>query len=112
MTVLELEAGCGDYKVVKPSSVVEDSDDVLLVTGNGGQECINIVKPDLQWCNCGVWQDFLNPCCHACEVFRKWKEMEFIHVLMNLVHPYYTFEFVQSFFKKNVFPVCLETIVK
>ena len=55
MTVLELEAGCGDYKVVKPSSVVEDSDDVLLVTGNGGQERINIVKPALQWCSCGVW---------------------------------------------------------
>jgi hypothetical protein len=32
MIVLELEAGCGDFKVVEPSSVVEDSDDVLLVT--------------------------------------------------------------------------------
>ncbi len=78
MTVLELEAGCGDFKVVEPSLVVEDSNDVLLVTGNGGQERINIVEPDLQWFSCGVWQDFLYPCCHACAVFRKWKEKEFI----------------------------------
>jgi hypothetical protein len=65
---------------------VEDSDDVLLVTGNGGQERINIVKPDLQWRSCGVWQDFLYPCHHACVVYRKWKEKEFIYVLMNLLH--------------------------
>ena len=110
MTVLELEAGCGDFKVVEPSSLAEDSEDVLLVTGNGGQDRINIVKPDLQWCSCGVWQDFLYPCRHAYAVFRKWKEKEFMYVLMNLVHPYYTFEFVQSSFTNNIYPVCLETI--
>ena len=111
MTVLELEAGCGDFKVVEPSSLAKDTDDVLLVMGNGGQDRINIVKPDLQWCSCSVWQDFLYPCRHACAVFRKWKEKEFTYVLVNLVHPHYTlFEFVQNTFKNNVFPVCLETI--
>jgi hypothetical protein len=59
--VLELEAGCGDFKVVEPWSVVEDSDNVLLVTRNGGQDRSNIVKPDLQWGSCSVWQDVLYP---------------------------------------------------
>jgi hypothetical protein len=44
-------------------------------------------------------------------VFRIWKkEKEFSYVLGNLVHPFYTFEFVHNTFTKNVFPVCLETI--
>jgi hypothetical protein len=69
-----------------------------------------LVKPDLQWYSCGVWQDFLYPCQQACAVFRKWKEKDFAYVVGNLVHPYYSFEFVQNTFKNNVFPVCLETI--
>ncbi len=56
--MLELEAGsAGDFKVVEPS----DSDDVLLA-GDGKWwargDRISIVKPDLLWCSCGVWQDF------------------------------------------------------
>ena len=113
MTVVELESGCGDFKVVEPSSLAEDDLAENTVRSSAGyldQNRINIVKPDLQWCSCGVWQDFLYPCRHACAVFRKWKEKDFTYVIGNLVHPYYSFEFVQNTFRSNVFPVCLETL--
>ena len=114
MTVVELESGCGDFKVVEPSSLAEDDLAENTVRSSAGyldQKRINIVKPaDLQWCSCGVWQDFLYPCRHACAVFRKWKEKDFAYVIGNLVHPYYSFEFVQNTFRNNVFPVCLETL--
>jgi MULE transposase domain/SWIM zinc finger len=112
MTVNELEVGCGDFKVVEPTSIVEEDGDenVERLSRYGDQNRIVIVKPDSEWCSCGVWQDFLYPCRHACAVFRKWKEREFSYVLGNLVHPFYTFEFVHNSFTKNVFPVCLETI--
>jgi hypothetical protein len=112
MTVNELEVGCGDFKVVEPTSIVEEDGDenVERLSRYGDQNRTVMVKPDSEWCSCGVWQDFLYPCRHACAVFRKWKEKEFSYVLGNLVHPFYTFEFVHNSFTKNVFPVCLETI--
>ena len=29
----------------------------------------HIVKPALMWCLCGIWQDTLLPCRHACAVY-------------------------------------------
>jgi hypothetical protein len=112
MTVNELEVGCGDFKVVEPTSIVEEDGDenVERLSCYGDQNRIVIVKPDSEWCSCGVWQDFLYPCQHVCAVFRIWKEKEFSYVLGNLVHPFYTFELVHNTFTKNVFLVCLETI--
>jgi hypothetical protein len=43
-------------------------------------------------------------------VHRKWKEKQFDYVLVNMVHPYYKFEFVKDTFRNNVFPVSLDTI--
>ena len=112
MTVMQLESGCGDYKVVEASSLAEDdlAENTVQAAGYLDQNRINIVKPYLQSCSCGVWQDFLYPCQHACAVFREWKEKDFASVVGNLVHPYYSFEFIENTFKNNVFPVCLETI--
>jgi hypothetical protein len=112
MTVVELESGSGDFKVVEPSSIAEEDlgEQSLQVSGGGDHNRLHIVKPDMQWCSCGAWQDFLYPCRHACAVYRKWKEKDFSYVVGNLVHPYYTFEFVHNSFKNNVLPVCLETI--
>ena len=108
----ELEVRCDDFKVVEPTSIVEvDGDEnVERLSHYGDQNRIVMVKPDSEWCSCGVWQDFFYLCQHACAVFRKWKEKEFSYVLGNLVHPFYTFEFVHNSFTKNVFLVCLETI--
>ena len=112
MSVDELEAGCGDFKVVEPTSIVDENGDENVQRMSrryGDQNRILIVKPHLEWCSCGVWQDYLYPCRHAWAVFRKWNEKEFNYILRNLVHPFYTFEFVHNTFRKNVFPVCLKT---
>ena len=68
LTVMELELGYGDFKVVEMLSLQEqdyEGDDrigqiPLLV----GTQVIHIVKPNRQWCSSGVWQDFLYPCRH------------------------------------------------
>ena len=114
MSVEELELGCGQFKVVELSSVVNDlvfhAPLPTTTTRRGQQSSIHVVKPDLQWCSCGVWQDFMYPCRHGCAVYRKWKEKQFNYVLANLVHPYYKFEFVKQTFRNNVFPVSLDAI--
>ena len=49
-------------------------------------------------------------CCHACAVYRKWYERDFQYVRQNYVHLYYTFEYAQKMYKRNMFPVCADTI--
>jgi hypothetical protein len=115
MSVIELERGNGDFKVVESFSGHEadrDDDDILanMPLRPGGEQSIHIVKPDLQWCTCGRWQDYLYACRHACAVYRKWYEKDFEYVLQNLVHPYYTFEYVQKLYKSNIYPVCVDNI--
>ena len=102
MTVVELEKGCGDFKVVEPTSLAEDelAENAVQLSGVRDKNRINIVKPDGKWCSFGVWQDFLYPCRHARAVFRRWKEKDFSYVVGNLVHPYYTFDFVHNTFKQ------------
>jgi hypothetical protein len=61
MSVIELERGNGDFKVVESFSGHEadrDDDDILanMPLRPGGEQSIHIVKPDLQWCTCGRWQ--------------------------------------------------------
>ena len=113
MSVIELESGSGDFKVVEPYILQEqyEKDEQLpSMPLTAGQQSIHIVKPELEWCSCGVWQDVLYPCRHACAVFRKWKEKEFTYILQHLVHPYYTFDSVQKMYKHNVYPACLDSV--
>jgi hypothetical protein len=103
LSVDELELGCGDFKVVEQTSVADDLFDDNTTTREQ-QSSINIVKPDMQWCSCGVWQEFMYPCQHGCAVHRKWKEKQFDYVLANMVHPYYSkLEFVKKTFRKKCF---------
>jgi hypothetical protein len=58
LTVIKLELGCGNFKVVEMSSLQEkdyEGDDrigqMLLLVGS---QVIHIVKPGQQWCSCGV----------------------------------------------------------
>jgi hypothetical protein len=64
MTVDELEVGCGDFKVVEPISIVDENGDdnvQRIARSYGDPDRVLVVKPYLEWCSCGVWQDFLYP---------------------------------------------------
>jgi hypothetical protein len=71
ITVIELVRGSGDFKVVEPSTVQDSANNPHLpnMPLNAGQpNTIYIVKPELQWCTCGFWQDLLCPCQNGCAV--------------------------------------------
>ncbi len=70
ITIAELVCWCGAFKVVRQRPAFAQ------LQFNAGQtNTIYIVKPELQWCTCGIWQDVLYLCWHGCAVvFRKWKE--------------------------------------
>ena len=85
LSVMELELGCGDIKVVKMSSLQEQDykgdHRIGQVPLSVGSQVIHILKPAQQWCSCGVWQEFLYPCRHGCTVYRKWEEKDLKYVL-------------------------------
>jgi SWIM zinc finger len=112
LTVMELQAGCGDFKVVEISSVQEQDyegdDRIGVIPLSPGSQAINIVKPGRQWCTCGLWQEFLYPCRHGCAVYRKWEEKDLNYVLENVVHVFYRYDCVQKLFQHNVFPTCID----
>jgi hypothetical protein len=70
----------------------------------------HIVKLALMWCSCGVWQDALLPCRQACAVHRKAKSADKNYILANLIDVYYTHGCVQATFKRNTYPVSLDTL--
>ena len=56
----------------------------------GARNAVHTVSPTTRECTCGVWQDYLVPCRHACAVLKQhcqmmWEEIQNMHV-----HPYYT----------------------
>ena len=113
ITLVELVRGWGDFKVVEPSTVQESDNNSHLpnMPFNAGQpNTIYIVKPELQWWTCGIWQDVLYPCWHGCAVFRKRKEKDFSYVLQNLVHPYDKFECVKQMYTNNILPACIDNV--
>ena len=68
------------------------------------------VNRELKTCTCGVWQDTLLPCAHACAVYRKATSADKNYILANLIDTYYTHGCVQTTFKKNIYPVSLNTV--
>jgi hypothetical protein len=88
--VMEIERGSGDFKAIESLSGQEESVDNRDVISNmpmlsGGQHSVHIVKPNLHWCSCGIWQDYLYPCCHASAVYRKWYESASSTVILGAV---------------------------
>jgi hypothetical protein len=100
---MELEEGGGVFN----TSTCEYGNDTGLPLQRPSS---HVVKVGPRWCSCGVWQDTLLPCKHACAVFRKWKEADFNYILANLVDAYYTYGSVKMMFQKNIYPVGLDTI--
>ena len=112
MAVMEIELGCGEFKITS-SEYGATADDIVLSVAHVSpmqQQSIHVVKPGVQWCSCGAWQVCMFPCRHACAVYRKWKEVDLNYVFMNLVDKNYTFVYVKNTFKRNVFPVSLDGI--
>ncbi len=79
MAVMEIKLGCGEFKVTSPeyaATADEGKHDIVLsVLAHGSpmqQQRTHIVKPAVQWCPCGAWQDCMFPCRHACAMYRKW----------------------------------------
>jgi len=118
MSVMEIELGCGDFKVTSAEYGTSDEGREHQDTGLAAdayesplqQQKTHIVKPAAQWCSCGVWQDCMFPCRHGCAVYRKWNEVDLNYVFANLVDANYTFGNVKNTFKRNVFPVSLDGI--
>jgi hypothetical protein len=103
ISVMELEEGSGAFN----TSTCEYGIDTGLPLQ---RQSSHIVKLVARWWSCGVWQDTLLPCKHACAVFRNRKEADFNYILANLVDAYYTYGFVKMMFKRNIYPVGLDTI--
>jgi hypothetical protein len=59
----------------------------------------HIVKLALMWCSCGV-----------CAVYCKVKSADKNNILANLIDVYYTHGCVQASFKRNIYPVSLDTL--
>ena len=114
LTVIELQAGCGDFKVVETCGLQEEEFEgdnrIGMVPPSVGSQRIHIVKPEQQWCSCGVWQEFFYPCRHGCAVYRKWEDKTLEHVLQNVVHPFYRYDHVHKLFTANVFSTCIDKI--
>ena len=129
VSVLELEHECGVYQATTCDSggggnedEEEDSDDSNKQIPKQNKKrrktesvslqyrTIHVVRPEVMWCSCGVWQDTLLPCRHACAVYRKSKSADENYILANLVHEYYTHGCVQAMFQKNIYPVSMDTV--
>ena len=108
-TGVELVCKCGDFKVVEPSTVQDSNNNPHLpnMPLNAGQpNTIYIVKPELQWCTCGFWQDVYYLCWHGCAEFGRGRKRISAMSFRILVHPYYKFECIQRT-HKNIFPACI-----
>ncbi|KAI2509095.1 hypothetical protein MHU86_5343 [Fragilaria crotonensis] len=81
ISVMELEAGSGVYTMstCDYDGGVEDEEDEderrRKIQSRKDRlpsqhSSTHIVKPAHMWCSCGVWQDTLLPCRHACAVYR------------------------------------------
>jgi hypothetical protein len=120
ISVLELEDGSGVYTTSTRDNVGVDDEEDEDEKNRKSQarkdrlplqhNSTHIVKPALMWCSCGVWQDTLLPCRHACAVYRKSKSADKNYILANLIDEYYTHGCVQTTFKKNIYPVSLDTL--
>ena len=97
--LVELEKECNNFRVVGPLAAGEDTDhQPCPMPTSLDHHSIHIVNLDNQSCICGIWQDFLYPCQHACAVDRKCKETTFSFILSDMVPDIYKFGYVKKTF--------------
>ena len=81
MSVLVVDEGNGVVFRTTASDILSLADSPHLT--------FHIVKPEMKWCSCGVWQDTLFPCHHACAVYRHKFGRDMNYVSFAIVHDYY-----------------------
>ena len=92
-----------------PSSVTED--DNLHDVGEVDESGNFIVKLNERICSCGMWQDTLLPCIHAMAVYRHEYKRDLNYIHFHVVpNNYYTYGALKKVFKKNIFPVTLDSL--
>jgi hypothetical protein len=96
--VIQLEEEGSIFTVVRPSRSASEND-----------ACYNINGLNKR-CDCGVWQDHGVPCIHAVAYYKLHKRMMLEQVMNDLVPSVHTYEYERSMLKKNVVPICMNTI--
>jgi hypothetical protein len=76
----------------------------------GERNAVHTVSPLSRHCTCGVWQDYLVPCKHACAVFKQQYQLSFNDIQEKHVHPYYTCGSLHELYSNNIFPVCIDNL--
>ena len=96
------------------AATVQDSDNdphlPNMPLNEGQPNAINIIKPELQWCTCGIWQDVLYPCRHGCAVFWKLKEKDVNYVLQNFGASLLQIIVRTTHVQNKIFPACIDNV--
>ena len=76
----------------------------------GARNAVHTVTPLARQCTCGVWQDYLVPCRHACAVLKQEYHLSWDDIQNKHVHPYYTCGSLHELYSNNIFPVCMDNL--
>jgi hypothetical protein len=76
----------------------------------GARNAVHTVTPLARQCTCGVWQDYLVPCCHACAVLKQEYHLSWDDIQNRHVHPYYPCGSLHELYSNNIFPVCMDNL--
>ena len=71
-----------------------------------------LVKPDDNWCSCGIWQDNMYPCRHACAYFKRTLKVDYELMVSVYVSELYKYGSLQELYKNNIRPVMTDNIKK
>ena len=76
----------------------------------GARNAVHTARPTTSECTCGLRQDYLVLCRHACAVLKQhcqmtWEDIQNVHV-----HPYYTCGSLHQLYSKNIFQACLDNL--
>ena len=61
-----------------------------------------LVKPDWNWCSCGIWQDNIYPCRHACAYFKRILKLDYELMVSVYVSKLYKYGSLQKLYKNNI----------
>ena len=76
----------------------------------GARNAVHTVTPLARQCICGVWQEYLVPCRHACAVLKQEYHLSWDDIQNKHVHPYYTCGSLHELYSNNISPVCTDNL--